>query len=264
MGMVGDVGMGTGGTDAAAGDGSVKGRAVFEGPRERLLRQGAQALTDPELIAVLLCSGFKGNPVLSLAESLLAAGGGLRALAQYEPQELCALPGLGPARAAQMLAALELGRRIQTSKDPRPRLATPRQIYDFMLPELSTLRREVFHVLCLSARNVLLQNARISEGTQSACPVDPRDVFRVALASKASALVLVHNHPSGDPHPSGMDLSMTRQLVAGAQLLGLKVLDHLVIGEARYHSMAESGELKRLERAEGGTWDGEPSRWPQH
>ncbi|MBX5483787.1 MAG: DNA repair protein RadC [Myxococcaceae bacterium] len=262
--MVGDGGAAVPG-DPAASEGSVRARAVTEGPRERLMRLGPQALTDPELVAVLFGTGCRGNPVMTIAESLVALGGGLRALAQLEPEELCTLPGLGPARAAQLVAALELGRRVQRSQDTRPRLTTPKQIFDYVYPDLSALRREVFHVLCLNARNVLLHNARISEGTQSTCPVDPRDVFRIALATKAAALVLVHNHPSGDPSPSVMDVAMTRQLVRGASVLGIKVLDHVVIGETRYHSMAESGELARIEEAEGGVaWHERVFSWQQH
>lgn len=246
----------------AAGEGSVRGRAApVDGPRERLLRLGAQALTDPELFAVLLGTGTRGNPVLELADSLISTAGGLKALAQLDPQELCALPGLGPARAAQVVAALELGRRTQRAADLRPRLQTPKQIFDFLWPELCLLRREVFHVLCLNVRNALVANVRISEGTQSTCPVDPRDVFRTALGTRATALVLVHNHPSGDPEPSQQDLSLTRQLLSGAKLLNLKVLDHIVIGDGRYHSMLEKGELGRLEEAAGASeWHEEGGR----
>jgi DNA repair protein RadC len=236
----------------AAGDGSVGAKGQREGPRERLLRLGPAALTDPELLAVLLGSGFRGNPVQALAESLLRAGGGLKALVQHDPQELCALRGLGPARAAQVLAALELGRRVQRSGEARPRLRTPEEIYRYLLPSLAALRKEVFHVLSLNARNVLVQDSRIAEGTMNQCPVDPREVFTAALRAKASAIVLAHNHPSGDANPSGQDLAMTRQLCAAGRLLGIKVLDHLVLGDGTYTSMLESGQLAR--------WDvgGEP------
>lgn len=256
MGMVGDGGAALGNAVGAVSRGSVgTRRASAEGPRERLLRLGAQALTDPELLAILFNTGTKGNPVLALAEALLNTGGGLRALAQSDPHDLCELPGLGPARAAQVLAALELGLRVQRSTETRPRLCTPQQIFQHVWPALCTLRREVFHVLCLNARNVLLADHRVSLGTQSFCPVDPRDVFRAALTSRAAALVLVHNHPSGDPKPSSMDLTLTRQLMSGARLLGIKVLDHLVVGDGRYHSMLEQGDLRPIEAAlEGAGW----------
>lgn len=252
MGMVGDGGVGS----EAASEGSVRGRApAGGGPRERLLRQGAQALTDPELLAVLLGTGTRGNPVLVMAETLLNVGGGLRAIAQCDPQELCEFPGLGPARAAQVLAALELGRRIQRSTDTRPRLQTPQQIFEHVLPELCALPREVFHVMSFNGRNTLLANTRVAEGTQSACMVEPREVFRAALAARAQALVFVHNHPSGDPTPSAADLALTRQLLGGAGVMGITVMDHLIVGDRRYHSMAEAGQLKTLE-AEAAGWAG--------
>ena len=226
-------------------------------PRERLLRLGPQALSDPELIAALLGNAVSGRPLIALAEALISAGGGLRALAQADPQELCAVPGLGPARASQILAALELGRRAQRPSETRPRLRTPAEIFRHIWPELGLLRREVFHVLCFNSRNVLLADVRVAEGTVDTCPVDPREVFRAALSARATAVVLAHNHPSGDPEPSAQDVALTRQLVRGAQLLGLKVLDHLVVGDGAFTSMLEQGRLGRIERdARGATWHG--------
>ena len=244
--MVEDGG-GGGGVNPAAED-SVRAKAFEgEGPRERLMRLGASALTDSELLAVLFGTGSRGNPVLSLAESVVRARGGLRSLAQSDPRELCALPGLGPARAAQVLAALELGCRAQRTRDARPRLVTPEQIFRHLAPTMVLQRREVFHVLCLNSRNALLADVRVAEGTMESCPVDPREVFRVALSSKCTAIVVAHNHPSGDPHPSAMDVALTRQLVRAANLLGLKLLDHIVVGDGRYASLLESGVLGRLE-----------------
>ena len=206
-------------------------------------------------VAVLLGTGTKGNPVLTMAESLLTTGGGLRAIAQCDPQELCELPGLGPARAAQVLAALELGRRSQRATDTRPRLKTPQQIFTHVFPELGPLSREVFHVLCFNSRNTLLGDVRVAEGSHSSCLVEPRDVFRATLSTRANAVVFVHNHPSGDPTPSAADLALTRQLMSGAKVIGVLVLDHLIVGDGRYHSMAETGELQRLE-AEATGWAG--------
>ncbi len=252
---------GGGGVLIAVGDGAVRAKAYEgEGPRERLMRLGASALTDSELLAVLFGTGSRGNPVGSLAESVVRARGGLRSLAQSDPRELCAIPGLGPARAAQVLAALELGSRAQRTRDSRPRLVTPEQIFLHLAPAMVLQRREIFHVLCLNARNVLLADVRVAEGTMETCPVDPREVFRVALASKCTAIVVAHNHPSGDPHPSTMDVALTRQLMRAANLLGIKLLDHIVVGDGRYASLLESGVLGRLEAevescAEGdGSW----------
>jgi DNA repair protein RadC len=238
-----------------AGVGGGRPRPRADGPRERLLRLGASALSDPELLAVLLGTGIRGQPVVELSESLLAAGGGLKALVQQDPEELCDLPGLGPARAAQLLAALELGRRAQIAQEERPKLQTPQAIHEYLSPRLSALRREVFHVLCFNSRNVLLRDVRVAEGTMSSCPVDPREVFAAALASKATAIVLAHNHPSGDPTPSSPDVSLTLQLADGARLLGIKLLDHLVIGDGTYVSMLERGQLPSTASFGGRSWN---------
>lgn len=204
----------------------------------RLIRLGAQALTDRELLR-LVC-GDREEP---LPQALLDEG--LRALAQHDPYDLAQRPGVGEARAAQLLAALELGRRLQGPCEKRPRLRTPHEIYRYLAPRLACLRKEVFHVLCFNARNVLLRDLRIAEGSASVCPVDPREVFQAALGSRASAIVLAHNHPSGEAEPSDADLALTRQLCAGAQLLGLNVLDHLVVGDGLYTSMLERNLLPR-------------------
>lgn len=234
----------------SVGEGSVRARrAEGDTPRERLLRRGAAALTDPELLSVLW-----GARSRSLAEGLLAAPGGLKALVQREPRELDARPGVGPERTARFLAALELGRRAQRAPERRPRLRTPREIHAYLAPELSALRREVFHVLCFNARNVLLRDARVAEGTINACPVDPREVFAAAITARATAIVLAHNHPSGDPEPSAQDLSLTAQLIEAGRVLNIKVLDHLVIGDGTYASLLERGELSLLGGETSGPW----------
>jgi DNA repair protein RadC len=223
---------------------SVRGNSFLsELPRERLLRLGAGALTDSELLCVLLAGGGRANPVLSLAEALVATGGGLKALFLKEPQELVAHPGLGRARASQMLAALELGRRVQRSTELRPRLRFPREIYAHLAPSLSAQAKESFHVLCFNSRHFLLRQAKVSEGSADACSVDPREVFSVAVLSRATAMVVAHNHPSGDPEPSSSDLMLTQQLVDAGRVLNVRVLDHLIVGDACYVSLAERGRM---------------------
>ncbi|MFP2933731.1 RadC family protein, partial [Pyxidicoccus sp. 3LG] len=149
---------------------------------------------------------------------------------------------------------LELGRRAQRSVERRPRLRTPKEIHAYLAPALGTLRREVFHVLCFNARNVLVHDARVAEGTMNACPVDPREVFAAALTARATAIVLAHNHPSGDPEPSVQDMGLTRHLISAAQLLNIKVLDHVVVGDGSYVSMVERGLLLDGEREARRGW----------
>ncbi|NVJ16713.1 RadC family protein, partial [Myxococcus sp. AM010] len=199
-------------------------------------------------------AGPRAPGAWAVAGALLSEGGGLKGLVQQEPLALSLRPGVGPVRAAQALAALELGRRSQRAGERRPKLRTPKEIAAYLAPALGALRREVFHVLCFNARNVLLHDARVAEGTMNTCPVDPREVFAAALTSRATSIVLAHNHPSGDPEPSVQDLGLTRHLVAGAQLLNIKVLDHVVMGDGGYVSMLERGLLPDEAREKRRTW----------
>lgn len=225
-------------------EGGTRASPEREDSRSRLHRLGAAALTDRELLGLLWgeaeVEGERGGPV---PEALLEEG--LRSLAQHDPFDLAEYPGVGPARAAQLVAALELGRRSQGPCEGRLRLRTPHEIYRYLAPRLASLRKEVFHVLCFNGRNVLLRDVRVAEGSGTACPVDPREVFAAALSSRATAIVLAHNHPSGDPEPSDADLTLTRQLCGGAQLLNLGVLDHLVLGDGTYASMLERNLMPR-------------------
>jgi len=211
--------------------------------RERLLQSPA-VLDDAELLGLLF--GGRSRTVRELGESLLSAAGGLRALASMEPSELWSAAGLGRERAAQVLAALELARRVHLAPDARPRLRTAGDVYRYLAPRLALLRREVFHVLSFNTRNVLLADARVAEGTTDACTVDPREVFRAALGARATAVIFAHNHPSGDPEPSEADLQLTRELQAGARIFHLRVLDHVVVGAGRYVSLARCGLLHAL------------------
>ncbi|NMO23700.1 RadC family protein, partial [Pyxidicoccus fallax] len=225
-----------------------------EESRERLFRLGAEALTDLELLCVVWGPGTRTPGAPELAGTLLSRAGGLKALVHEEPLALSLVPGVGPARAAQVLAALELGRRAQRAVERRPKLRTPKEIHAYLAPTMGAMRREVFHVLCFNARNVLVHDARVAEGTMNACPVDPREVFAAALTSRATGIVLAHNHPSGDPEPSVQDVGLTRHLVAGAELLNIKVLDHVVVGDGGYVSMMERGLLPEAEREARRAW----------
>ena len=212
-------------------------------PLARLLNDGARCLSDPELLTVLF---GRGTQVLEIAENLIAAGGGLKALCLSDPQELCARPGMSPERAAQLAAALELGRRVMKSGETRPILSSSDEIYAYLAPTLCGIQREQFRVLCLNTRNALVADVQVAQGSTTSCPVDPRDVFQAAVLAKASAIVLAHNHPSGDPTPSVADLQLTEQLVKGAELFCIKVLDHLVFGDWSYTSLARRGQLSGL------------------
>jgi DNA repair protein RadC len=219
--------------------------------RGKLFHAGARALTDQELWAALFSEPVERLP-LGLRAEELAARGGFKALCLTELELLCAPESLGPRRTAVFLAALELARRALSAKEHRPCLKTPGDIHRYLWPQLSQLRREVFHVLCLNPRSVLVRDARIAEGFAHACPVDPKEIFAPALATRATAVVLAHNHPSGDPTPSALDVKLTHQLAEAGRYLGICVLDHLVLGDGTYVSFLERNLLRPTTRLPAG------------
>ena len=213
--------------------------AVYDRPREKLERLGAGALGDNELLAIVLGHGRANASALDLANAILAAGG-LRALLRAGHGELRQLPGIGAARAAQVLAAIELGRRSFTRiDDDRPQLRTPRSVAEYLLPQFGSRPVEQFGVLSLDTKHRVLRASILSIGTLDASIVHPREVFREAMAAGAAALVLFHNHPSGDPEPSEDDVRLTERLAAAGILMGINVLDHVILADVKYYSFRE-------------------------
>jgi len=214
-------------------------------PRERLLRLGPAALTTAELIAILLSTGRAGHSSAEVAASLLSAGGpSLGDLARRSPSELARTAGIGPAKAARVAAALELGRRAQEDgRGDRVRIRSPADVYRYCAPRLADLPAEEFHVLALDSQSGVLRDLLVTRGLLNASLVHPREVFRGAIAEAAAGIIVVHNHPSGDPTPSADDRAATRQLVEAGRVLDLPVYDHVVIGSGRYVSFAEDGLL---------------------
>ena len=213
-----------------------------ERPRERLLAHGASSLTNSELLAILLRTGARGRAATQLAQQLLANG--LETLAQCAPGELAAIPGIGPAKAAGVLAAFELGRRLAAKPLQRgERIGSPEDVHRHFHARLRDAKAEEFHIVLLDARHRVLRSVLTSQGTLTASLVHPREVFRPALREAAAALVLVHNHPSGDPTPSSEDREITRRLARAGALLGVPVLDHVIVADRGYASLREQGEL---------------------
>src|SRR5215813_5631631 len=211
-------------------------------PRERLYWSGADALADVELLALQLGSGTRGRSAVDVAREVLATYGSLGELAARDAEELARVPGIGPAKAARLVATFELTRRLRArSPATRVTLAGPAEVYAAFSPLMEDLRREVFRIALLDAKNGLLRDRVISEGTLSASLVHPREVFKPAILESAASVILIHNHPSGDPTPSREDVRLTRQLVECARLLDLRIHDHLVIGHGRFVSLAERG-----------------------
>ncbi len=213
-----------------------------ERPRERMERYGAEALTIPELLAIILRVGNTRVSALQLAQQLVSRFTGLRPLAGATIEELSTVNGIGLAKACQLKAAFELGKRLATSFDaPRPVITSPRDAEHLVMEEMRYLREEHFRILFLDTRNQVLGLQEISVGSLNASIVHPREVFRAAISRTAAALILAHNHPSGDPTPSKEDLALTARLVQAGELVGIPVFDHLVIGDGRAVSLKEKG-----------------------
>ena len=220
--------------------------APHDRPREKLERLGASALGDNELLALVLGSGSRAQDVLKLSNAVLEQCGGLHGLTRAAAADLRRIRGVGGARAAQVLAAVELGRRtlMRTHVD-RPQLTTPRQLASYLLPQHGSCPVEQFGIVLLDTKHRLLQIKLVSTGSLDSTVAHPREVFREAIAGRAAAIVLFHNHPSGDPHPSEDDVALTAQLLYAGQVVGIDVLDHLILADQRYYSFMEAGKLPR-------------------
>ena len=218
-----------------------------ERPREKLLKRGAAALSDAELLALVLRTGdaAAGKSAIDLGRELLERfDGNLRELAQAELNELQQIKGLGLAKAASIKAAFTLGSRFQARRlETLERFTSPAQVFDFFHHELRDNRKELFLILLLDGKNRITRKVQVSEGSLNQSIVHPREVFAPAVRESAAAVIFIHNHPSGDPAPSREDREITRRLKEAGEILGIKVLDHIIIGDGSYFSFVESGLL---------------------
>lgn len=218
-------------------------------PRERLLRLGPGALTNEELLAILIGSGRPGRSAIDLAVELLdecekrSHGAGLRGLFQLRNLDLKKLvPGLGPAKRCFILAALQLGERLKDEKIPeRPTLRTAESVYELVRERLEHQDQEELLVIAVNAKHRLIDVDCVTKGTLTATPINPQTVFQSAMRLGAWGIILVHNHPSGDPRPSREDRGVTRRIVEAGALLGIQVLDHVIIGDRRFVSLRDEG-----------------------
>jgi DNA repair protein RadC len=217
--------------------------AKHDRPREKLQRLGVAALGDNELVAIVLACGSRDCGALELANRVLERAGGLHGLARIAADQL-SVRGVGPARAAQVVAAVELGRRtLVRSALERPRYQTPRQLACYLVPQYGAAQVEQFGVVMLDTKHRVIRIKLISVGGLDAAVAQPREVFREATAVSASAVVLFHNHPSGDPTPSDEDLALTARMIRAGDIMGIDVIDHLILCEQRYYSLVEAGSL---------------------
>ena len=216
-----------------------------ERPRERLMAKGPDALSDAQLLAILLRTGRRDFSAVQVAIELLGRVGGIGGLAMCGIEELCAIPGIGPAKAAQLKAAVELGRRsLATPLSTGTRISSSADLFKHFHPILRDRKQELFKVVLLDAKNTVIKESTVSEGTLTLSLVHPREVFASAVRESAAAVIFLHNHPSGDPTPSLEDRQLTERLAEAGRLLGIPVLDHVIIGDGRYVSFADQGWLK--------------------
>ena len=209
-----------------------------ERPRERLEMQGAAALRDAELLAILLRVGKQGVNAVQIGQRMLFQFGGLSGLHRTSFAELCQVEGVGPAKAAQIKAAIELGRRLSTlTPEERPTIASPEDAADRVQYAMMALEQEELWVLLLDSRNRLITTEHLYRGSLNASTVRPAEVFKTGIRHNAGGLIVVHNHPSGDPAPSPEDINLTRRLIEAGEMLELPILDHIVIGLNRYESI---------------------------
>jgi len=221
---------------------TIKDLPPNERPRERLARAGESALSTTELLAIILRTGVGGESVLNMATRLISRYGGLPGLARASLAELQSEKGLGPAKTAQLKAALELGRRmLLAAPDERFVVRSPSDVAQLLMAEMAHLEQEHFRVLYLDTRNRLLGIETVYVGSLNASHIRVSEVFREAVKRNCAAIIVAHNHPSGDPTPSSEDVEVTRRLAAAGSLLDIEVLDHLIIGQQRFVSLRERG-----------------------
>ncbi len=219
-----------------------------ERPREKLMNRGAEALSNAELLAILLRTGTQEESVMRLAERILIEAGedGLGGLAHSSIESLMKRKGVGEAKAITIAAALELGKRVAVG-DSKKRviIRSSDDIANYMMPRLRYCDREHFYAILLNAKNHIIASPLISIGTLSESLVHPRELFKEAINHSSSSIILVHNHPSGDPSPSREDIMMTRRIIEGGRLLNIQILDHVIIGDNTYISLREQGYFDR-------------------
>ncbi len=220
-----------------------------ERPREKAERHGCETLADAELLAIFIRTGVPGKNALQVARDLLRDSGGFAELARCTPKEIRRLgKGIGPAKSLEMAAAFEIGNRLAKGKSLAPLLDTPERVFDAFGKEFMALRQESLRVLLLDAKLRLIRSEEITRGSVSECMAHPREIFRQAMIHSAYAVVVLHNHPSGDPAPSAADIRITRSLREAASLLQINLIDHIILGSpdggrVPYYSFKEAGHL---------------------
>ena len=222
---------------------TVRDLPLNERPRERLLKLGSEALSAQEILALILGRGIKGESVMATSQKLLSRFGNLKGIVNASMEELMQVSGIGPAKAAQIKAALELSKRLEADvgEQPKPTLKSPEHVAAVMKSKLKGKKKEHFWVICLDTRNRLINCKPVSIGSLNTSIVHPREVFKEAVSSSAASVIFVHNHPSGDPEPSKEDAELTNRLAKAGAIIGIDVLDHIIVCDKSYLSLKAKG-----------------------
>lgn len=225
---------------------SIKKWPVDERPRERLLKHGPQFLSDAQLLAIILRTGGGGKSAIDLAMELIDKFKNLKDMEQASVHEFSKFKGMGNAKIAQIKAALEIGRRFTGESIQRgSQFFSANEVFQYYKQKIGNINKEVFHCAMLDAKNRIIRDCRISEGTLTNSLIHPREAFREAIKESAASVIFIHNHPSGDPAPSKEDIIITEKLVSAGNIVGIKVLDHIIIGDNQFTSMMEKGYIKK-------------------
>jgi len=214
-------------------------------PREKFIKYGARSVSNAELLAILIGSGTKKISAIDLANKILSDAGSLRELARKDLSDLKKYKGVGLKKAVVISAAFELSRRIQSeSALEKPQIMSPEDVAKIFIPRLSDLKKEILIVILLNTANRILKDVVVSEGNLNSSIIHPREVFKPAIDELAASIILVHNHPSGNPEPSKMDIEVTKQIYQAGEILGIKLLDHIIIAGDKFKSLAQLGIIK--------------------
>ncbi len=227
---------------------SVKEWPEDERPRERLLKHGSAVLSDAQLLAIIIRNGRGGRSAVDLGMELLEKFGGLDGIAQAGISEICGkdgVKGIGPAKAAEIRAAIELGRRYQKPNLAGASFCSSEDVASYYRPRMKDLKKEIFRCALLDVKNRIIRDEVVSMGSLTASIVHPRDTFKTAVRESAAAVIFIHNHPSGDTRPSQEDILLTRRLTQAGEVIGIQVLDHIIIGDQNHFSFRDNGLISR-------------------
>lgn len=219
---------------------TIKSLPEDERPREKLIKYGVEVLSNTELLAIILKTGTRDSSALELSKQLLSEyRSGINALVDISVEELSRIKGIGPSKASGIIAAVELGRRVSISEESKFKINSPTDVSNYLMKEFGDLKKEHFNIVMLDNKNYIIEVHNVSIGSLNSAIVHPREVFKNAVRRSSASIILAHNHPSGNTSPSAEDISITKRLVECGDIMGIKVLDHIIVGKNEYFSFKE-------------------------